>query len=566
MNSRLIFQLLLHYAICSLLVTEIMFNADGSTPLAQQWVELKNVGSEPFDFAGVAFVSGIRISLHDQYPLEPGHFIVVAKSPEAFRHKYGFAPSNAVGFDRVLSTNSDVLELFRGRNRLLRFRYGGEAPWPVMPNGFGFSLTLRSPTNASLPLLSYPVMWRASAYRGGSPGADDPPVPWADSVAPLLISEVFPHTDLPMVDAMEIYNPTSMRVNLSGYTITDQPEPAAWQRFRFPLVVNDTVLSLGNNQTVVVPGRRVTHIEPYERITITEDELGFRLSSLGEQLYILCAEAPEFTKPTGFSDGVVYPAIDNGRAHVRRNNSIGVAVWVRAEWSPDANDAGRLLSSAAIGSIMYRPPSQFNGVEDYALEYIEVRNLLDTDLQMWDEGFRGIAYYNTWRIVADDPLGPVYIFPRNITLRARASLLVVSVEPSVFRAASGFTDASVQVLGPWTGAALRNDRLRVQLLFPDQQNADYTVPYVVADELEYAAEYPWPRLTLATAGRPLVRINASDIGDEPKNWRFALDGDPVFVSSASNNEAAGRAARLCAALAVGGVLLRLFAMAGSEVA
>jgi hypothetical protein len=231
-------------------------------------------------------------------------------------------------------------------------------------------------------------------------------------------------------------------------------------------------------------------LSPIERITITEDELGFRLSSLGEQLYILCAEAPDFTKPTGYSDGVVYPAIDNGRAHVRRNNSIGVAVWVRAEWSPDANDAGRLLSPAAIGSIMYRPPSQFNGVENFTLEYIEVRNDQDTDLPMWDEGFRGIAYYNTWRIIADDPLGPVYIFPRNITLRAKSSLLVVSVEPSVFRAESGFTDESVQVLGPWTGAALRNDRLHVQLLFPDQQNADYTVPYVVADELEYSAEYP----------------------------------------------------------------------------
>lgn len=28
---------------CSLIVTEIMFNADGATPLAQQWVELKNI-------------------------------------------------------------------------------------------------------------------------------------------------------------------------------------------------------------------------------------------------------------------------------------------------------------------------------------------------------------------------------------------------------------------------------------------------------------------------------------------------------------------------------------------
>jgi hypothetical protein len=515
-----------------LVVSEIMFNPDGASPQPHQWIELKNVGSEAFDFAGVSFVSGIRISLHDQYPLEPGHFLVIAKSPASFLQKYGFASSNTVGFDRILSTNSDVIELFRGRNRLLKFRYGGEAPWPVMPNGFGFSLTLRDPTNASsIPLMSYPVAWRASAYRGGSPGFDDPSPPWA-SVAPLLVSEVFPHTDLPQVDAVEIYNPTDVRVNLTGYAITDQPEPPTWQRFRFPLVVNDTVLTL-DNRTIVVPGRTVSFIEPNERITITEDELRFRLSSLGEQVYILCAEAPDFTKPTGYSDGVVYPAIDNGRAHVRRNNSIGVSVWVRAEWSPDKNDAGRLLSPAVIGSILYRPPSQFNGVENYALEYIEVRNNQDQDIQLWDEGFRGVSYYNTWRIVADDVLGPIYVFPRNITLRANASLLVVSVEPSVFRDAANLYDESVQVFGPWTGAALRNDRLRVQLLFPDKQNADYTVPYVVADELEYSSEYPWPRLTVATAGKPLVRINASYIGNEPNNWRFAVEGDRVFDNDAS---------------------------------
>ena len=72
----------------------------------------------------------------------------------------------------------------------------------------------------------------------------------------------------------------------------------------------------------------------------------------------------------------------------------------------------------------------------------------------------------------------------------------------------------VLVYGPFRGT-LRDDRMRVRLLFPDNQNADLSVPYVEVDSFEYAAQYPWPTMQV---GVPLTRINVSDFADEPRNW------------------------------------------------
>ncbi len=511
-----------------LIVSELMFRPDGPSALQHQWLELKSVGDEPFDFAGVALVKGIRISLHDMHPLPPGSFLVIAKNPELFQRKYGFAPSNDAAFAGTLSASYDVIEVYRARNRILRFRYGGRAPWPATARGFGFSLTLRSADSASLDLLSYPSAWRASAYRGGSPGFDDPAPPWA-SVPALQLTQLLAHTDLPLVDAVELYNPTDQRVNLTGFSITSDPSALGWRAFTFPFVGNDTVVVVGN-ATVTVPGEALTHIEPQQRLIISELKLGFRLSSQGDRVYLFYAVAPAFRLPSGFADGVEFGATANGVGLMRVVNSVGVPVWVPAVWPK----LERRLPRAVISSILYRPASSLNGGEDTRLEYIEVVNVASDEIKFWSEGFRsGSNYYNTWRIECrDDVLAPSFEFPRDIRLQPNESLLIVGVEPAVFRAAAGVA-SSVQVLGPWKNGPLPNTLLRVALLFPDEANIDLTVPYVIEDELEYSATAPWPRLTVDTAGKPLVRINRTEIGDEPRNWRWGDDATAAAASSVS---------------------------------
>eukprot|EP01108_Squamamoeba_japonica_P000588 TRINITY_DN11_c0_g2_i1.p3 TRINITY_DN11_c0_g2~~TRINITY_DN11_c0_g2_i1.p3 ORF type:complete len:251 (-),score=125.57 TRINITY_DN11_c0_g2_i1:21-773(-) len=249
--------------------------------------------------------------------------------------------------------------------------------------------------------------------------------------------------------------------------------------------------------------------------------------------------------------------MDNSRALVRRVNSIGEPLWLRAEWTPgEPTPDDRLLRApAVIASLLYRAPSQLNGRESLLDEYVELVNAHTTEtVQLWSEGFRGAAYYNTWRLRSDDGFGrasgPSFDFPRNVSLAPRERLLIVGDEPDAFRSRHSLP-ASLQILGPWSGTSLPNDGARVRLLFPDAQNADFTVPYVIADQLHYAARAPWPPLTAAQLGRPLQRIDADQPGNEPNNWQFAATSYVSGAATTLSNSVAGK-------VALGAMILRFW--------
>jgi hypothetical protein len=72
------------------------------------------------------------------------------------------------------------------------FEYSDGRLWPLAADGAGHSLV---PLAAAIPnqaggSYNYPAFWRASAFRNGTPGADDP-----EPTRTLLINEVMAHTD-----------------------------------------------------------------------------------------------------------------------------------------------------------------------------------------------------------------------------------------------------------------------------------------------------------------------------------------------------------------------------------
>ena len=96
--------------------------------------------------------------------------------------------------------------------------------------------------------------------------------------------------------------------------------------------------------------------------------------------------------------------------------------------SPNKPDSGRLISPAVISSVLFYGRAALNGREIVADEYIEITNLRDVPLNMWDEGNRGGYYYNTWRLSIDDER--VFEFPANITLQPSERMLIVGVDVS----------------------------------------------------------------------------------------------------------------------------------------
>src|SRR6185436_15254450 len=113
------------------------------------------------------------------------------------------------------------------------------------------------------------MQWRASRDLGGSPGQDDPP----PTIAPVIVNEVLSHTEPPDTDAIELYNPTTNRVELGGWYLTD--DAAVPRKFRIP------------DGTGLDPGAfLVVREADFNPALPTAPNIPFALSSFGEEIYL----------------------------------------------------------------------------------------------------------------------------------------------------------------------------------------------------------------------------------------------------------------------------------------
>lgn len=153
-----------------LIISEIMYHplGDGVTDGVEfEFIELKNTGASIIDLAGMAFTKGIDYTFSAGATLAAGGLVVLASNSTLFEARYGLAPfaqytgrlDNA-GERVTLSTSSGAL--------LFSVRYNDKYPWPISPDGNGFSLVTANP-NADP---DHAAHWRFSNEISGSPGAD----------------------------------------------------------------------------------------------------------------------------------------------------------------------------------------------------------------------------------------------------------------------------------------------------------------------------------------------------------------------------------------------------------
>jgi hypothetical protein len=163
---------------------------------------------------------------------------------------------------------------------LLSVSYQDLAPWPVAPDGFGFSVV---PMNAnSNPDPNSAMNWRASTASGGSPGSDDPP-PGLPSVR---INEVLTASVLPDVDAIELFNPTASDANVGGWFLTD--DPARPKKFRLP-----------EDATIPAGGFALFDEADFNPVPSTTNN--FSLRAEGDDVYLFSADLAG--NLTGYSHG-----------------------------------------------------------------------------------------------------------------------------------------------------------------------------------------------------------------------------------------------------------------------
>jgi len=486
-----------------LLLTELMYHPRAEAQLDGdefEFIEIKNAGDAELDLSGAQFTDGIEFVFPFGFRLGAGEFAVLVRNPEAFAQRYPEVPIAGVYTGALNNAGERVTLADPEGTPIFSVRYQDALPWPPTADGQGFSLVPIQP-NAN-PDPDNPASWRASAEIDGSPGRDDP----APGIPPVVINELLTHTDPPMVDWVELYNPNDQPADISHWLLTD--DSARPNKFAIPA-------------GVVIP--------PHGFRVFTEADFNphpgqppsFTFNSHGEEAFLFSADSEG--RLTGYVDGFRFGAAANGVSFGRYTNSVGEVLFpAQKALTPEAPNAGPRIGPVVINEIGYHPPPG-------KPEFVELLNITDRDVPLYHLEWPT----NTWRLKGID-----FSFPTNTTLPARGLALIVNVEPEAFRQAYP-VPAGVPIFGPFHGA-LQDNGERLALQMPDKP--DFTtngtevtvfVPYIDVDVVRYDNRSPWPEQADGN-GPSLERIHAEAFGNDPDNWRASFGPPSPGVENNGN--------------------------------
>ncbi|HWI56019.1 MAG TPA: lamin tail domain-containing protein, partial [Bacillota bacterium] len=454
-----------------LALTEIMYNPP-SVGLTNgdefEFLELKNCGTNTLNLSGLTFSQGIAFTFTNGTLLAPGQFFVLARNAAAFAARYPGVLLQGL-YSGKLDNGGETLTLAHPTSTtVFSVAYSDAAPWPVTPDGLGFSLVPCNPGLTQAP--DKGVQWRASSRPGGSPGADDPP----SDIPPIVINEVLTHTDPPQLDAVELFNPTATNVNVAGWYLTD--DAAYPWKYRIP---TNTIIASGGyvffdaSQFNPTPGTNTS----------------FAFNSTGDAVYLYSA-GPN-SQLSGYSHGVVFGAAFNGVSFGRYVNEVGEEFFpLQLAVTLGRSNSGSRIGPLVINEIQYHPAAG-------QPEFIELLNLSSSRVDLFDPRFPT----NTWKVG-----GASYSFPANTSVGPNGLLLLVATNPATFRTQYS-VPLEVPIFGPFAGS-LQDDGETLELQAPDAPNTNGFVPYVTVEQVCYNDKAPWPAVADGS-GLSLQRRQAS---------------------------------------------------------
>ena len=477
-----------------------------------EFIELQNAGTGPIDLLQLRFVEGIDFDFSGGglAQLDPGEHVVVAKNPAALEFRYGTL-ANVVGpYNESLSNGGEsvVLQNTLG-DTLLSFTYGdsGDSGWPDRADGSGASLELINPTGVPwadpqrATYLDNSDNWRSSGEYLGTPG-----MVGAGHYDGVVINEVLTHTDDPLVDSIELHNPTGEDIPVGGWWLSDS---------------NGDMLKFQIPATGVVPaggyvvfyeghydGSGLLAFDPVNEFGGNDPVKDFALSGArGEDVWLLKDDGDG--SPLQFVDHVEFGSSFNGESFGRWPDGSGELVPMIWRTLGKANTSPRIGPDLIISEVMFHPPDPGGGILPEDLEFIEIYNTTSDTVNL-----------NQWRTRK----GLDFDFIPGTMLAADEALVVVSFDPTDvvklanFRTHYGI-DASVQIVGGHPDQ-LGNGGDWVQLQRPDNPPADdpLYVPHPLQDEVEYDDTwYP----TTDGLGDALHRIGSNRWGRQSDSWNAA---------------------------------------------
>jgi hypothetical protein len=353
-----------------------------------------------------------------------------------------------------------------------------------------------------------------------------PPSPGAGNWLPLtnvVINEILTHTDPPLEDAIELHNPTTTPVDLSGWWLSDTSE----QLLKFPIPAG----------TILAPRGFAVFYE-YQFNPDPGAGGSFALDAARGGSLWLCA-VDGAGQLSGFRAHARFGPQFNGVSFGRVPTSVGAdfaslegltfGTSVTPASPPDqlerfrtgrgASNAPPRIGPVAIAEIQYHPPSP-GGVDNGRDEFIELCNLTTTNVPLYD-----LAHpTNGWRLRG----AVAFDFTRHHAIPPNGFLVLVSFDPLTnptatlaFRALYGPRGTLV---GPYQGL-LDNGGGSLELHAPDAPETTGTnagrVPYVLLERVLYDDRPPWPA-TADGSGPSLQRVRHPSYANDPSNWTAAV--------------------------------------------
>ncbi|MGC3959732.1 MAG: lamin tail domain-containing protein [Verrucomicrobiota bacterium] len=447
-----------------------------------EFIEFQNLGSSTLNLNGATFVSGITYTFPAQ-TLTSGARTIIVKNLAAFTARYGSGINVSGAYGGQLSNGGEELHLTDTNGAtILRFTYQDTSDWPGRADGNGSSLELLDPAGD----YSAGTNWRSSINYGGSPGAA------GLAQAPgIVINEVLTHTDPPLYDSIELFNPTASAINIGGWYLSDSSTTP--KKYRIP---TGTTLAAGDYLTF----NEVNHFNTSGGVNPNDFSLD---GAHGDDVWLLQANAQ--SNLVAFVDHVDFGAARNGESFGRWPNSQGklYPMLTRTFGLPNS---GPRVGPVIISEFMYQPASG-----NAALEFVEIFN-----------PGPGLEDLTNWKLT-----GAVdFTFPTNTILPAGQALAVLSFNPSLpanaaaltaFRNAYGI-GANTTLLGAYLGT-LSDSGNTLRLQRPDEPPGDEPnyLPMLLEDEVAYQPTFPWPPAA-AGGGPALLRRGPNAWGNDPQSW------------------------------------------------
>lgn len=494
----------LYTALPPLRITEVMYHPAPPPPGLNtdkddfEFIEVKNIGVEPLN------VSGFTLSgdVHFQFPnvtIASGQSAVVVNDLAAFQSRYGSSANILGEYEGELNNSSGRIVLSGNLGEPIHdFTYRDD--WHPTTDGLGFSLVTAD--EAALPAAWQTAAgWRPSSVSGGSPGEGDG-VPVARPN--ILVNEVLSHSDTPSAEYIELLNPTSDSVNLSGWFLTDNLKAPRKYRLPDPSIIGaNGYLVLAESSFNASPGASNS----------------FSLNRNGDAVFLFSGDGTDLT---GYAHGFEFGAASVGVSFGRHVISTGREEFAsQQQRTSGTQNSPPRVGPVAISEIMFHPPEVNSTGDNTADEFIELRNIGMAAVPLYDP----VYPTNRWRISGS----VTFTFPNGATIAPGERMLVVSFDPvthpqlaAAFRARNAVPEG-VSLYGPWVGH-LPNSDGSVLLSYPeaprpldeDDGGSPNVVPYIVADSVDYSNTAPWPAGT--DLGLSLQRVEPAVYGNDPIAW------------------------------------------------